>query len=236
MKKQETPSHKKFFFDVHNFDENEKADDVIEDLPPPPPTFSEEELAAAREESRAQGYKEGYAASQESIEKQVLDTLNIVRNHFNILFEEEERRARIFEKEAVQLAATIFARAFPDLNERHGMEEVKAMLQNVLETVQEMPEIIIDVPPAYVEAIQTHVNALLRMDGGPRCIVRGSDSLGPGQCRMAWANGTAARNGPALAEQIRGKIAEVLADDPILTDNKGTETHNALHADGDSHE
>jgi flagellar assembly protein FliH len=236
MKKQETPSHKKFFFDVHNFDENEKADEVVEDLPPPPPTFSEQELASAKEESLTQGRKEGYAEAQDSIQKQVLDTLNIIRNHFNILFEEEERRARIFEKEAVQLAATIFARAFPALNERHGMEEVKAAMQNILETVREMPEILIDVPPAYVEAIQTHVNSLLRQDGGPRCIVRGSDSLGPGQCRMAWVNGTAARNGPALAEQIREQIAVVLADEPILTDNKNINTQNALNADGDSHE
>ncbi len=235
MKKQETPSHKKFFFDVHNFDEHETADAGVEDLPPPP-VFSEEELTAAREESRAQGKREGHAEAQGSIEKQTLDTLNIIRNHFNILFEEEERRARIFEKEAVQLAATLFARAFPALNERHGMEEVKAMLQNVLETVREMPEIVIDVPPAYVEAIQNHINALLRQDGGPRCVVRGSDSLGPGQCRMIWANGTAARGGAALAEQIRDQIAEVLADEPILKDNRETHTHNAPNADGGSHE
>lgn len=235
MKKQETPSQK-FFFDVHNFDENEKGDEIVEDLPPPPPTFSEEELAAAREESRALGRKEGYNEAQDSIEKQVLDTLNIIRNHFNILFAEEERRAGIFEKEAVQLAATIFARAFPALNERHGMEEVKAVLQSVLETVREMPEILIDVPPAYVDAIQSHVNSLLRQDGGPRCVVRGSDSLGAGQCRMAWVNGTAARNGAVLAEQIREQIAQVLADEPILTDNKDMNTQNALNVDGDSHE
>ena len=235
MKKQETPSQK-FFFDVHNFDENEKGDEIVEDLPPPPPTFSEEELAAAREESRALGRKEGYNEAQDSIEKQVLDTLNIIRNHFNILFAEEERRAGIFEKEAVQLAATIFARAFPALNERHGMEEVKAVLQSVLETVREMPEILIDVPPAYVDAIQSHVNSLLRQDGGPRCVVRGSDSLGAGQCRMAWVNGTAARNGAVLAEQIREQIVQVLADEPILTDNKDMNTQNALNVDGDSHE
>lgn len=235
MKKQETPSQK-FFFDVHNFDENEKGDEIVEDLPPPPPAFSEEELAAAREESRALGRKEGYNEAQDSIEKQVLDTLNIIRNHFNILFAEEERRAGIFEKEAVQLAATIFARAFPALNERHGMEEVKAVLQSVLETVREMPEILIDVPPAYVDAIQSHVNSLLRQDGGPRCVVRGSDSLGAGQCRMAWVNGTAARNGAVLAEQIREQIAQVLADEPILTDNKDMNTQNALNVDGDSHE
>lgn len=236
MKKQETPSHRKFFFDVHNFDENETADEIVEDSPPPPPTFSEQELAGAREESLARGRKEGYAEAQASIEKQILDTLNIIRNHFNILFEEEERRARIFEKEAVQLAATVFARAFPALNERHGMEEVKAVLKNVLETVREMPEIVIDVPPAYVETVQTHINGLLRQDGGPRCVVRGSDSLGPGQCRMAWVNGTAARNGPALAEQIHAQIAEVLADEPILTDNGGAATQSAPDADGDSHE
>lgn len=235
MKKQEIPSHKKFFFDVHNFDENENAGDAVEDVPPPP-TFSEQELAAAQAESRATGHKEGYAEAQASVEKQILDTLSVIRSNFSLLFEEESRRAQVFEKEAVQLATTIFARAFPALNKQHGMNEVKAMLESVLETVREMPEIAIDIPPEYVEPIQTHINGLLQQNSGPRCIVRGNDSLGPGQCHMVWLNGTAARNGAALAEQIRGQIAQVLADEPILTDNGGADTQIAPMQTENSHE
>jgi flagellar assembly protein FliH len=116
------------------------------------------------------------------------------------------------------------------------MAEVRTVIEKVLETVREMPEILIDVPPPYVEAIQTHVNSLLRQDGGPRCVVRGSDSLSAGQCRMAWANGTAARNGHTLAEQIRDQIALVLADDPILKDNGQIKIPDAPNTDGDGHE
>lgn len=237
MKKQPAPSspQKKFFFDIHNFDEPE-TEDVVEDLPPPPPMFSEDELARAQETSRSNGHREGYAEAQSSIEKQVLDTLNTIRNNFNILFEEEQRRAQLFEKEAVQLAATIFATAFPDLNARHGMDEIRAVIRDVLETVREMPEIIIEIPPAHVAAIQIHVNTLLQQGGGPRCIVRGNDSLEPGQCKMAWNNGNAARNGPALALQIRDQIARVLADDPILTDNGEADLQTAPNPHGDGHE
>lgn len=228
------PQTKKFLFDVHNFDENAKKDEE-ENAPPPPPTFSLEELAAAKDQSYQKGKADGIAEAQGSFEKQVADTLTIIRNHFNILFDEEERRGLVFEKEAVQLACTIFAKAFPALNEQHGLDEVRAVLGKVLETVREQPEILVEVPAAYAETIQNHMNGLLRQEGGPRCIVRGSDNLGPGQCRMSWVNGTAARNGPLLAEKIAAQIAQVLADRPILTDNE-QRTPNPARQDGDGHE
>ncbi|HEY8190563.1 MAG TPA: flagellar protein FlbE, partial [Micavibrio sp.] len=191
----------------------------------------------AKNEAYQQGKKDGFSESQASFEKQVLDVLSMIRNSFNLLFDEEERRGRTFEKESVQLAFTIFSRAFPALNEKYGMEEVRDVLQKVLETVREQPEIIIEVPAAYVTPIQNHIDALLRQDGGPRCIVRGSSALPAGQCRMAWLNGTAVRNGAQLAEQIRGQIEQVLADKAILADNElGDIPHLATQNGDGSHE
>lgn len=208
---------KKFLFDVHNFDEPE-VDGPEEE--PPPPVYSVEELASAKRDSYAQGRHDGNAEAQASFEKQIADTLAVIRDNFSILFDAEERRSRTFEKEAVQLAYTIFAKAFPALNEQYGLEDVKATIKNVLETVREQPEVIIEVPQAHVETIQKHVDTLLRMDGGPRCIIRANDRLGAGECRMAWVNGSAARNAPGLSDQIRVKIEQVLAENAILPDNE----------------
>ena len=227
-------STKKFLFDVHNFDEGEKEDEV--EAPPPPPVFSQEELAAAKNEAYQQGKKDGFGEAQASFEKQVLDLLGTIRTNFNVLFDEEERRGRSFEKETVQLAYTIFAKAFPALNERFGLDEVRSVLQKVLETVREQPEIMIEVPSAYAEAIQRHIDGILRHDSSPHCIVRGSDVLSAGQCRMAWQNGTAIRNGARLANRIREQIEQVLADKAILTDNEPDTPSPAATQNGDGHE
>lgn len=221
------PPHnmKKFMFDVHNFDEREE--DVLEEeeeiLPPPPPSFSEEELEEARQAAYNQGKSDGLAEALNSFEMQVTDTLAIIRDHFSILFDAEDRRNRVFEKEAVQLSQAIFARSFPYMNEQFGMENVKQAIANILETVREQPELVIDVPPAYVETIQTHIDGLLRLQDGPRCTVRANDTLAQGQCRIVWNNGSAIRNPDALAEQIHARIEHLLADKAKLADNESAE-------------
>lgn len=213
---------KKFLFDVHNFDGNKDKDELVE-VEPPPPVFSQEELAAAKKDAYAQGKKDGLTEALNSFEQQVTETLAVIRDNFSILFDAEDRRSRVFEKESVQLAHTIFARTFPALNEKFGMEEVRSAVSNILETVREQPEILIDVPPAYTEAIQRHIDGLLRQEGGPRCIVRGNENLSAGQCKMAWTNGTAVRNPGQLTDQIRMQIEHLLADKAVLTDNESAD-------------
>lgn len=212
---------KKFMFDVHNFDEREDEDveTIVEAAPPPPPTFSQDELEAARIAAYEQGKRDGLAEALNSFEMQIADTLGIIRDHFSILFDAEDRRIRTFEKEAVQLAYTVFAKTFPALNEKHGMEEVKQAMASILETVREQPELVIDVPPAYISAIQHHVDGLLRLQDGPRCTIRANDSLLAGQCKMAWVNGSAVRNPTALVQQIQDQIEHLLADKAKLNDN-----------------
>lgn len=208
---------RKFLFDIHNFDDPNAKDDVEEE--PPPPTFSVEDLEAAKAHSYAEGRRDGNAEAQASFEKQVADTLGTVREHLHMLFGEEDRRARTFEKEAVQLAYTIFARAFPALHERGGLDEVLKTIDGVLETVRAQPELIIDVPTPYAEAVNTHIQGLLRNNAHPVCTVRGHDDMSLGTCRIAWVNGSAVRDGHHIAEEIRRKIEQVLADQAILPDN-----------------
>ena len=210
---------KKFLFDANNFDIDER--DIIPDR-----VYTQAEFDGAKQESYAQGNAAGHAEAQSSFEKQTADLMMAIRDHFTILFDEEDRRARMFEKEAAQLAYTIFASAFPALNAKFGLLEVKTAIQHVLETVREQPEIIVEVPQAYVSVIQGHIDHLLRRDGGPRAVVRASEHLGAGQSRMMWSNGHAMRNGPQLAERIRLQVEQMLADKAILADN-GEETNAA---------
>ena len=216
---------KKFLFDVHNFDErdDDDAENEEDSLPPPPPTFSQEELEAARIAAYDKGKSDGLAEALNSFEMQIADTLAIIRDNFSILFDAEGSRNRLFEKEAVQLSSALFARAFPFVNETYGMEGVKQAIANVLETVREQPELVIDVPPAYAEAVQSHIDGLLRLQDGPRCTVRANDSLLAGQCKIVWNNGSAIRNPAALAEQIQARIEHLLADKAKLADNDKAE-------------
>ena len=220
---------RKFLFDRNKFDAAEEEEVLAPDEPPPPPTFSEEELAKATRAAMEQGHKDGINETLGSIEKDVSMTLNSIRDHFDLLFRAEAMRYNTFEEEAVQLAHAIFKRCFPSLNEQAGLNDVKIMIENVLETVRDMPEIVIEVPESYVDAIRQHIDSILRDSGqGARCTVRSHPSLAAGQCRMGWANGTAVRDPQHLAEQISAQIEQVLADRANLTDNSEQNIHNAV--------
>jgi flagellar assembly protein FliH len=239
MSKQDTiprAKPKKFLFDLHDFDDKRRKEDEAASAPPPPPTFTEQELETAKAQNYAQGRLDGNKEAQASFEKQTADLLGVIRDHMRLLFEEEERRSRLFEKEAVQLAVTLFARAFPAFNEKHGLDEVKGAIEGVLETMRAQPEIVIDVPPSYESVIRGHIEGLQRGEGGPRCTVRANADLGSGSCRMGWVNGSAMRDASRLLSEIERKIEQVLADKAILTDNNKNADNSIPPASETAHE
>ena len=219
----------KFMFDRNKFDADEPNDVAEEEnAPPPPPTFDQEELLKARKDAYEEGRKEGTKEALGRIEKDISTTLDTIRDHFDLLFRAEALRYNTFEEEAVQLAHAIFKHCFPSLNEQNGLNDVKTMIENVLETVRDMPEVVIELPESYVDPIKTHIDTILRDKGlGARCTVRSHPSLNAGQCRMGWANGTAVRDPQHLAEKIATQIEQVLADRANLTDNKTEHHQNA---------
>jgi len=223
------PKARKFFFDQNDFND----DFVPEPEVPPPPVFSEQELEAARKESYQQGKNDGLAEAAASREKKIADLLQKVTQNFSMLFSAEQERARQYEAEAVYLGRTIFNRLFPALNEKHGLEEVQRAVSLVLEKQSSQAEIIIDVPPDYVDPIQKLVDkaaAAGAMAGV--CRVREDKALRSGDCRLRWNDGGASRDPAALADEIERIIEHILADRSRLRDNE--EVEKKISADADS--
>lgn len=210
---------KKFLFDQYNFDEGPVS---LEPEPEeePPPSFSEDELAKAKQTSFDQGKKTGLQESENSREKYVADLLAKIETHFSTLFDQEQQRNNLYEAEVLQLCRILFERAFPMLNESHGLDEVVQTVESVLKRQAEQPEIIIEVCADYVVHIEKHLENLKQSEGlSGAYTVKANDTLGPGDCRMAWKDGGAQRNAANLSEQILQHLKEILADKPILHNN-----------------
>lgn len=219
MGKQDTlpkSAPKKFLFDQHNFDEGYVPEPEI----PPPPVYSQEELDAAQKSSYDRGKKDGLAEAHASFEKRATDLLDKIMQNFKTLFAAEEQRARLYESESLYLARAIFSRLFPNLNERHGLEEVERVITDVLESHRTNPEIIIEVHPDFVESIRASVeNAFKNLHGTGLCTITGNETLTPGACRLSWNDGGAVRDPQTLAEQISHILEDGLAEKPRLRDN-----------------
>ncbi|MCB1557185.1 MAG: hypothetical protein KDJ15_07730 [Alphaproteobacteria bacterium] len=216
---------KKFFFDVNNFN-----DDFVEEIvpeEPPPPMFSEEELAAARRESFTEGKAEGLAEAAAAREKFVAGVLEKIEAHFTLLFAAESERESCFETESVFLAGEILRKLFPALNARHGLEEARTVIKDVLAKRDRTPRIVIEVSADDASDIEDGLSPLrdsLAADG--EIVVTGRNDMTSGDCRMRWKEGGAHRDSVALADQIAKQMEQILAGKPRLHDNQGEITED----------
>lgn len=216
--KAENRRAQKFLFDLNCFDDGYVEEVIPEE--PPPPTFSEEELAEAERAAHERGRREALAEAAASREKHVADLLGTISRSFSSLFGAEAERAARYETEAVIVARAVFSRLFPALNARHGLEEVASMIAGAMENRRGGGEIVLEIHPDYRGDIEKRLESVRQAQRSTDIItLRGDDTLGPGDCRMRWEDGGAARDVGALAEEIGVILEQLLAGKPSLQDN-----------------
>ncbi|MCB1531649.1 MAG: hypothetical protein KDJ35_02155 [Alphaproteobacteria bacterium] len=209
LQKNET---KKFFFHMNIFDDD--VEDEVEETPPPP-VFSEEELADARksgyEKGKADGSDEASKAEKSSRAQLVATVLQQIGEKTDDLFTQEQKRGKLYEREAVELCLHVFEKMFPHYNKEHGFEELKASISNILEKQQNQIKIQIYVQPDIVEAIQKMIAELKNKGFQAVITVEADENLPHGGCKMSWHDGGALHDPEALAEQIKALMQQTLA-------------------------
>lgn len=217
MAEQDTASrnHRKFLFDVNNFDEAEVDPSSL------PVTYTMEEMSAAKLQAHEQGRQAGIAEAEGFREKAVATLIKTITDNFTELFTTEKKRSGQFEAEAIQLTRAVFDKLFPALNLKHGLDEVEEVIRAVLENQRQHPEILIQVNSEFVNDIRSMANDIMkRLHGAGQVTVVSNDTLARGDCRMSWNDGGAERNATALAAEIHKKLDEALAGKALLQDNR----------------
>ncbi|MBX2833417.1 MAG: hypothetical protein KTR28_00430 [Micavibrio sp.] len=209
---------KKFFFDMHSFDEVKEEEE--EDLPPPPPTFSEEELSA----EKIKGYKEGYAKAQEDEkagrDQAIATTLSRIASNISPLVIAETEREKRFEQEAVHLVQHIFKTLYPHYASKCGFEELKSTLNEVLENNRTETTIQIYVAQNMLEGITTHLNSLSASQANLSFEVSADPTLEDTACRLSWKEGGASHNPEKIALSIQKILVQELEHDGFTVDSE----------------
>jgi flagellar assembly protein FliH len=219
-------SSKKFMFDINDFNDDVEEEEE-EEVEPPPPTFSEEELANAKQKSYDDGFKRAAHEAEQSREKQVSEYCGLITQHVTDLFSQEEERVKIYETEAVKLSEAIFKQIFPVMNAQHGLEEIKAVIVDVLERHYENPSITITVPDEYLGDIDEFLKTRLDDALAKRITVNSNDKLGLSDCKVSWNNGGARRSATIMAENIKQQLQQMLAEQSDITHNEERESEHS---------
>lgn len=210
----------------------------VEEMPPPeppPPTFGEAELTAAREAGfregmvtgntagREQGYAEGHTAGMiagaEATRAELEGTdaalaaralEQIAQGVANLIAEREAGNAARSDQ-PVHLALAIVRKLMPALARRNGLEEVEALIRACLTDLIDEPRLIVRVAADTIELVREHLEATVANCGfDTKLVVLGDPDLGPGDCRVEWAEGGAERDTARLLADIDESASRLL--------------------------
>lgn len=205
---QQTPLER-FFFDRNNFDDPFANDEDIE------PTYSEEELKAAKEASFAEGKANGLEQAAKSREQKLALTMDRIAQNFKTIFSAENTREERYEEEVIRIITNLLATLFPMLNARYGLEELKSIIKNTLETHSEQTDILIEVSPDLTEDVEKSLEqAETFFHEKKRFCVQGNNQISDSDCKISWKDGGSVRQTHNMVESVIQEFQELI-DGPL---------------------
>jgi flagellar biosynthesis/type III secretory pathway protein FliH len=176
------------------------------------PVITVADLEAARQQAWQNGYDDATAAAARSTQTATRDSLGAIAA---ALGDARQRATEIAEQAAEELARLLLdcmATALPDLCVQHGDAELRAMVRTLLPALLQEQTVTIRLNPANAAAVTREFESL-GPDPGTCMQVIATESLAPGDMRVSWRGGQAARDATALWAQI----AEILAPAGLLS-------------------
>ena len=158
--------------------------------------------------------------------------LERVSDNLRDLIDKEGARRETFEREAMQTVKAIFKQAFPVTMKSKGLDEIFALVEDVLSEHLGQSKIVISVQDRHAEALENFI--LSKFKATPETVeIKVDDTVALGECAISWENGGAVRNLSRFEEKIEAVFAQALAQESDKEQNKDTDS-DATSKNGDS--
>ncbi len=187
---------------------------------------AEEAETKAREVARSEGFADGFAAGRMEAGREdaaaARDALVTVATKLDTV----AAAARVAADEAAlalsRLLLAAFGAAFPALSAAHGDAEAAALARTLLPAFGAEPAVVINAAPRAASLIAAYLDAAgtsaTPPSGVPRIRVVPTDTLPPGDLRVAWNQGEAVRDARALWAAVEAVL--VANDTADMTGDK----------------
>tara|TARA_R100000365_G_scaffold2495_1_gene7808 strand:- start:1970 stop:2596 length:627 start_codon:yes stop_codon:yes gene_type:complete len=184
--------------------------------PPANKTMPEHEfeqmVAAAREE----GYRQGLAAGQSSIQAQSATALaksaEKLANQVVEMVQTIEGYEKLHLGQSVGLAASVGRKLAAHLIAREPQTELAALLSECMGSLEAAPHLVIRCHPELCDAMKAIAEERMKVSGfSGRLIVLGDPEIRMGDGRLEWADGGLVRDINAISNEINTRISAYLA-------------------------
>lgn len=200
----------KFLFD-NQFDVDDNGN--LKPDEKPKPLYTEEDLAAARSEAQQLGFAAGKQQALAEIENLAANTLQQISEAIGRIGAQHEKAILAVKQEAAQMAMVIAGKLAPAVLQRQPLDEIKSLITDCLELVQNEPRIVVRVNEALLEHLAEDIDQLAARSGfqGSVVLLGEADLIGS-DCRVEWADGGAERNIEALFQKIETAVGRYCAN------------------------
>ncbi|MFZ5789662.1 MAG: hypothetical protein ACOY3L_03085 [Pseudomonadota bacterium] len=184
------------------------------------PRFTEADLKQAREDGFAAGRSAGRAEARAEREELAARTLPVIAQAlqgFGSMCERIERQTLNW---ALTAALAMVRKLYPSLERMQGLAEIERMAIDALRDLDEEPRVVLRLPDTLIDEIKPKVTELCRQAGfGGRLLLIADETLGPGDCRLEWADGGIERQVARTWAEIEQRVARGLAAAPTACDS-----------------
>ncbi|WP_417584445.1 hypothetical protein [Pelagibacterium sp.] len=172
----------------------------------------EQMVAAAREE----GYRQGLAAGQSSVESQSAAALaksaEKLAGQVAAMVETIQDYEKRHLEQSVGLAGSVGRKLAAHLIAREPQTELAALLSECMASLEAAPHLVIRCHPGLCDAIKAIAEERMKMSGfAGRLIVMGDPEISMGDGRLEWADGGLVRDINSISSEINTRISAYLA-------------------------
>ena len=173
--------------------------DVDFAAPRAPSTVALAEHSAALAEAETRGYRNGFTAAEAEAAAETARRLTIALERVATSLEKiaqgltgiEHR----LEAEAVEVAVAVARKLAPELIAHEPFAELSALVTDCFRHVTASPHVVVRVPDALYPQAHERLQDIARKVGFEgRLVVLAEPEMGPGDCRIEWADGGVTRD------------------------------------------
>lgn len=202
----------KFMFETR-FDEAAASGKRPERRPPPKSvSMSEDDLAAVRAEAHAAGRAEAAAEAKDAAETLAAQSLARIGERLGELAPQMTSAVDAVKRDAVTAALTALRKLVPHLAKEGDLADLEAVVTNCLTAVLEEPRVVVRLHDSMLDPIKERIADIAAKAGyDGKVVLVADDHLGPGDCRVEWADGGAERDTGWMWTQIEGVVERFFA-------------------------
>ena len=195
---------RKFMFD-RSFD---NASGPVHRADRRPVTLTPEQLDALKKEAHDAGFAAGKKAASEDQAKHLNVTVDKIGALVGQLIATAEASRPQQEARVREAVLAIARKVLPDFAQRHGLQEIEAVVAGVIGEMTGEPRLVVRVNERQFDTVNEALKAVTEKQGYSGKIVLVADAeVKANDCRVEWADGGVERNLDALWQNLTKTLA-----------------------------